>query len=170
MRTNSLLKKLLGINKTVVVGFAFRDDGLVLDVRPTTRTPVCSGCMRATFKVHDARERLWRHLDFGTMKVYLRASLRRLRCPRCGVTTELVPWAQPQSWFTEAFEHAVAYLAQSAAKSIVSETMRVAWATVGSIVARFVARHRGDDPLAGLTHIGIDELSYRRHHEYVSPA
>jgi transposase len=79
-----------------------------------------------------------------------------------------VPWAQPQSWFTDAFEHAVAHLAQSASKTFVSDTLRVAWSTVGAIVARFVGRHRGDDPLAGLTHIGIDELSYRKHHEYVT--
>ena len=168
MRATSLLKKLLGIKKTSVTGFVFGEDGLIVDVLPTTQVPVCSGCLRHAPKVHDTRERLWRHLDFGTMKVRLRSSLRRLKCPRCGVTTELVPWAQPQSWFTDAFEHTVAHLAQSAAKTFVADTMRVAWSTVGSIVARFVDRHRGEDPLAGLTHIGIDELSYRRHHEYVT--
>jgi transposase len=31
-----------------------------------------------------------------------------------------------------------------------------------------VARHGPTDPLEGLTHIGVDELSYRRHHEYVT--
>jgi len=168
VRATSLLNKLLGINKTRVVGFAFVPGGIVLDVRPTTRVPVCGGCMLPVGQVHDARERRWRHLDFGEMKVHLRAQLRRVRCPRCGVTTELVPWAEPQSWFTHAFEQTAAYLTQSAAKTVVAEMMRIAWATVGGIVTRFVARHRGDDPLAGLTHIGIDELSYRRHHEYVT--
>ena len=168
MRTTSLLNKLLGINKARVVDFAFNGDGLVLDVRPTTRVPICGGCFRPVRQIHDARERRWRHLDFGGMKLHLRAPLRRVRCPRCGITTELVPWAQPLSWFTDAFEQTVAYLAQSAAKTVVAEMMRVAWASVGAIVERFVARHRGDDPLAGLTHIGVDELSYRRHHEYVT--
>jgi transposase len=168
VRATSLLNKLLGINKTRVVGFAFVTEGLVLDVRPTTQVPICGGCMLAVGQIYDSRERRWRHLDFGEMKVHLRTQLRRVRCPRCGITTELVPWAQPQSWFTHAFEQTAAYLAQSAAKTVVAEMMRIAWSTVGAIVTRFVARHRGDDPLAGLTHIGIDELSYRRHHEYVT--
>lgn len=168
MRATSLLRKLLGIKKTFVVGFDFDSDAIYLDVRAKTRVPFCGGCMRPAPKVYDARERLWRHLDFGTTRVFLRALLRRVRCPSCGVTTEVVPWAEPQSWFTHAFEQTVAYLAQSAAKTVVAETMRIAWATVGSIVARFVRRHRGDDPLANLKRIGVDELSYRRHHEYIT--
>jgi transposase len=41
---------------------------------------------------------------------------------------------------------------------------------VGGIVSRVVARHldAGGDRLGGLRHIGIDELSYRRHHEYIT--
>ncbi len=46
--------------------------------------------------------------------------------------------------------------------------MRIAWRTVGAILERVVPRHRTADPLDDLTHIGVDELSYRRHHEYVT--
>ena len=48
--------------------------------------------------------------------------------------------------------------------------MRVAWRTVGDIVNRVVRRHFGShgDRLERLRHIGIDELSYRRHHEYIT--
>jgi transposase len=35
-------------------------------------------------------------------------------------------------------------------------------------VQRVVARRRQGDPLDGLTIIGVDELSYRRHHQYVT--
>ena len=46
--------------------------------------------------------------------------------------------------------------------------MRVAWATVGAIIGRVVERMLPSDKLAGLTHIGVDELSYRKHHKYVT--
>jgi transposase len=84
------------------------------------------------------------------------------------VCVELVPWAEPQSWFTYDFEEQIAYLAQRADKTTVSTLMRVAWATVGAIIERVVLRHRTGDRLDGLTQIGVDELSYRRHHEYVT--
>jgi transposase len=40
--------------------------------------------------------------------------------------------------------------------------------TVGAIVARVVERYRPGDQLDGLKRIGVDELSYRRHHEYIT--
>lgn len=169
MRATTLLNKTLGIKFTVVTAVEFAANGLVCDVRPTTTVARCSSCTCRVRKLYDTRQpRLYRHLDFGGMKVHLRYAPRRVDCPRCGVTTEYVPWAAPGSWFTEAFEDTAAFLAQAAAKTVVSTLMRVAWETVGSIIERVVARRRPSDPLDGLTELGVDELSYRRHHEYVT--
>ena len=93
---------------------------------------------------------------------------RRVDCPRCGVVVEMVPWAETCSWFTHDFEQTAAYLAQHAAKSVVVEMMRIAWTTVGSIIQRVVDRLGPQDRLDDLTDIGVDELSYRKHHEYVT--
>jgi transposase len=111
---------------------------------------------------------VWRHLDFGGMEVVLRYELRRVDCGLCGKVAELVPWAEHDSRYTRDFEDHVAYLAQRSDQSAVAATMRIAWRTVGSIIQRVVARCRQGDLLDDLEYIGIDELSYRRHHEYVT--
>lgn len=103
------------------------------------------------------------------MEVQLRYTLRRVNCSGCGVVIEMVPWADPKVGFTHDFEDHVAYLAQQTSQTIVAETMRIAWRTVGAIIQRVMPRRR--DPnllLKDLEHIGVDELSYRRHHEYVT--
>jgi transposase len=47
--------------------------------------------------------------------------------------------------------------------------MRVAWRTVGAIIARVVADGRAaHDPFEGLVRIGIDEISYKRGHRYLT--
>jgi len=102
------------------------------------------------------------------MLLHLRYDIRRVHCPTCGVKVERVPWAETSSWFTQPFEDHVGYLAQCCDKTTVSSMMRVAWDTVGAIIQRVVARHGDRNSLDGLTHIGVDELSYRRHHEYVT--
>jgi transposase len=84
------------------------------------------------------------------------------------VTTELVPWAEPRSRFTREFEDMTAYLAQRTDQTTVSAMQRIAWETVGGIVGRVVERRGPTDRLDGLRNIGVDELSYRRHHEYVT--
>ncbi|KIG19282.1 Mobile element protein [Enhygromyxa salina] len=61
------------------------------------------------------------------------------------------------------------YLAQQNDKTTVTKLMRIGWTTVGKIIHRVVADQLGDiDRLDNLRLIGIDEISYRRHHEYIT--
>ena len=168
MRVTSLLRSLLGMKHTRVLGARFGPSSLHVDVAPTTRLPRCSGCGCTRRRVYDRRARTWRHLDFGGMEVTLRYDLRRVDCGRCGKVAEMVPWAEHDSRFTRDFEDHVAYLAQRTDQTTVSNSMRIAWRTVGSIIERVVARCRQTDLLDDLEYIGIDELSYRRHHEYLT--
>jgi transposase len=168
VRATTLLATVLGMKHTRVEAVAFDEEGVVADVAPTTTIPRCSGCFCRVEAVYDGRTRCWRHLDLAGMRLMLRYKLRRVDCPRCGVVVELVPWAERGSWFTRDFEEHTAYLAQTTDKTTVVNMMRVAWRTVGEIARRVVDRFRPGDPLEGLTTIGVDELSYRRHHEYVT--
>jgi len=171
LRTSTLLRVILAIQQLVVRGFQFVPDGLLVEVAPTWKIPRCGDCGSQARSVHDRRERFWRHLDLAGMTVRLRYTMRRVHCEECGgVKTERVPWAAPGSNFTFAFEERVAYLAQQSSTTAVSKLMRVMWRTVGGIVNRVVPRHLDAerDRLDGLRHIGIDELSYRRHHEYIT--
>jgi len=167
MRATSLLRTLLDLKQTIVRDFEFTDEGAIVDVTPTTRNARCGGCGRQGAG-YDERPRRWRHLDFAGMRIVLRYSIRRVDCDTCGVTTELVPWAAHGSPFTYDFEDTVALLAQKTDKTTVCELMSIAWSTVGNIVERVVARVGPKDLLDGLTHIGIDEISYRRHHHYLT--
>lgn len=163
-----LLRQLLGLEYTRVVDVTFVHDGLLVDVAPTWRKPRCSSCGHTSPGYDRQGERRWRHLDLAGMKFHLRYGTRRVACPRCGVTVEHLPWADVGSWFTRPFEDHAGYLAQRCDQTTVSKLMRVAWTTVGALIQRVVARRPAGDLLDGLTHIGVDELSYRRHHEYVT--
>jgi transposase len=169
MRATTLLTILLGMKHVRVTGFEITEVGLVLDVAPTTRVPCCSGCFCKVARIYDHYPgRLWRHVDFGGMRIDLRYSTRRVDCPRCGVRVELVPWADPMSAFTRVFEEHVAWCATRMDKTSIAGALRIAWETVGRIIARVVDRLGPADRLDGLTRIGVDELSYRRHREYIT--
>jgi len=80
-----------------------------------------------------------------------------------------VPWARHRSRFTRAFEDQAAWLAVNTSKSAVAELMRVAWRTVGQVCERVAAEaQREVDLLAGLKRIGIDEISHRKGHRYLT--
>jgi transposase len=169
VRVTSLLKKLLGMKSVVVDGMDIEDGGLAISVRPSWRLPRCSGCGKRAPGYDRRSERSWRHLDFAGVRVTLRYAPRRTCCRRCGVVVEQVPWTHSAtSRFTAAFEDAVAYLTQRCDKTSVQEAMSIGWQTVGAIVERVVERHDGNDRLDGLRHIGVDELSYRKGHRYLT--
>jgi transposase len=168
MRATTLLRLLLDLKQTRVTGFDPTGSGLTIDVAPTTRRARCGGCGGKCRRGYDARERRWRHLDFAGMRVELRYRIRRVECSRCGVTTEMVPWAEHGSPFTYDFEHTVAMLAQKTDKTTVTLLMGIAWETVGAIIKRVMKRRGIEDLLDGLESIGIDEISYKKHHHYLT--
>ena len=129
----------------------------------------CGECGRrcAGYDRGEGRRR-WRALDAGTVRVFIEAEAPRVDCPDHGVTVAAVPWARHGAGHTRAFDDQVAWLATHCSKSAVVELMRVAWRTVGSIASRVVSDARTvRDPFDGLTRIGIDEISYRRGHQYL---
>jgi len=174
VRAQTLLRLLAGVDQTTVQNFHFDEQGLVLAVAPTWRRPRCGVCGHRCRGRHDRRERSWRHRDLGGVMVRFTYPIRRAWCSKCeSVTTEAVPWAQHGVFFTHAFEELTAFFAQQSSRTFVAALLRTTWRTVGAILVRFVERcHEamyGDgDGLDGLCNIGVDELSYRRHHEYVT--
>ena len=80
--------------------------------------------------------RRWQGLDWGTLQVVLEADAPRVNCPAHGPTVAAVPWARHHAGHTLAFDYTVAWLAVACSKTAVCELMRIAWRTVGAIVAR----------------------------------
>ena len=111
--------------------------------------------LAATWYDRGEGRRRWRGLDLGTMKVFLEADAPRVDCPAHGPTVRQVPWARHGAGHTRAFDQQVAWLATQCSKSAITELMRVAWRTVGAIVARVWADTAEDlDRFAGLRRIG----------------
>jgi transposase len=171
VRANTLLNRLLDLPGVTARGVSLPEPGLlIIDVALRRSGLVCPHCGWRTRWRYDRRPvaSTWRHLDFGATMVMLRAGLRRLECPSCGVVTESVPFARHRSGFTRDFEDVAAYLATKTDKTTISRFLRVDWDTVGRICDRVVADELDPDRLAGLVHVGVDEVSWRRHHNYLT--
>ncbi len=113
--------------------------------------------------------RRWRHLDLGGSRLCLQADVRRLECRRCRrVRTEEVPWARPGARHTRDFQDVVAWLAQRTDKTTITTLLRVSWEAVARIAATVVADQLDDARLDDLYRIGVDEVSYRKGHRYLT--
>jgi transposase len=173
VRSARVWKRLLGVEHTVVEEVVFDQDAdaVVAMVRPTrSRRRRCAVCQRrcAGYDQGEGRRR-WRGLDLGVVRVFLEADAPRVRCPAHGVVVAAVPWARHGAGFTCAFEDTAAWLAVHTSRVAVAELLRVAWRSVGRMVTRVAEEaEQGVDRLEGLRRIGIDELSHRKGHRYLT--
>lgn len=173
MRDASLWRRALGLVHTVIEGIDedVAADAVVVRVRPRKKqTRRCGRCGRRAPR-YDRGEgrRRWRALDAGEVRVLLEADVPRVTCPVHGPTAVRVPWARHGAGHTRAFDDTVAWLVTQCSKKAVKELMRVAWRTVGSIITRVQADiDERVDRFEGLRRIGIDEISYKRNHKYLT--
>ena len=168
MRISTVFRKLLGVIGLRVQAVSFEGKGVVVDVQPRWRKPRCSQCGRIRPAYDRSPPRRWRHLALGRGVFWLRYAPRRVDCQTCSVHVEAVPWAAPLSRFTKDLEELVAYLAQQMDKTAVCKLVGIDWRSVGSIIERVVSERLDPKRLDDLTVIGVDELSFRRNHEYVT--
>lgn len=175
MQNATLWRALLGVEKTVVEDVEFEQDELrlIAHVRPRARARARARCGRCERRspVYDRGEgrRRWRALDLGTIQVFLEADAPRVNCAVHGPTVAAVPWARHDAGHTLVFDEQVAWLATQCSKTAITELMRIAWRTVGAIITRVWADVEAvHDRFAGLSRIGIDEISYKRGQKYLT--
>lgn len=173
MREVRLWRRVFGLGSDTVIEGVDWDaerDALVVSVRPRRNAQLrCGRCGTPSprYDQGDGR-REWRAMDVGEVKAYLEGDAPRVACPEHGPTVAGLPWARHGARQVRWFEDQVAWLAVHTSKTAVVALMRVAWRTVGSIVARVVAEGRAArDPFDGLRRIGIDEISYKKGHRYL---
>ena len=173
MQGTTLWRRVLGVEKTTVIEHVEYDDYeqiVIAHVRPSKKLKTrCGRCHRRAARYDPGQgRRRWRTLDLGTIPVYLEADAPRVRCPHHGVTVAWVSWARHGAGHTRSFDEQTAWLATVTSKSAACELMRVAWRTVGAIITRvWEETSTRVDLFAGLSRIGIDEISYKKGHRYL---
>lgn len=174
MRKTKLWGRLFNVEGLVVVEGVEVDEvmgAVIVRMRPKSREQDrCPVCRRKCGR-YDAGSgvRRWRAHDLGVTMAYVEGAAPRVSCAEHGVVVAAVPWARHDSGFLRDFEDHVAWLAVHTSKSAVSELMRVAWATVARIVQRVSAdRAAKVDRFAKLRRIGVDEISYKKGHRYIT--
>ncbi len=170
MRVTTAFKRLLRLDGVNVTSVVFGMAVVTVTVVLRRRRLVCPHCDHKTRFRYDTRpvESRWRHLDLGVWRLEVRATLRRLACPAHGVVVEAVPFARPGARLTRDFDDLLAWLATRTDKTSIARLCRVAWRTVGRACERVVATELDPDRLNGLFRIGVDEISWRKHHKYLT--
>jgi transposase len=170
VRVTTAFNRLLKLDGVNVTDVAIGADTVTVEVALRRRKLRCPQCDYTTWARYDTRpaSSTWRHLRLGTFKLVVTARLRRLACPEHGVRVEGVPFARPSSRFTRDFEQLVAWLAVKMDQDALRRLVAIDWDTVGRICDRVVADELDPARLDNLYDIGVDEISWKKHHNYLT--
>jgi transposase len=102
------------------------------------------------------------------MLVYFTYRMRRVDCPRCGVTVERVPWCDGKHQLTTTYRWFLSTWAKRLAWSEVASIFDTSWDSVCRAVEHAVEWGLKHRKLEGITALGVDEIAWRRGHTYLT--
>lgn len=170
MLIESLVKETLELQGFRIAKVSGGRAGLVAMIAPDRRfAPRCGRCLKPA-PYRDTRTlRGFRHVPLWGIPVELRYAPRRVSCPHCdGVHVEVMPWVSGKQRMTRALMVTLATWARVLPWKQVAQLFRCAWGTVATAVEEAVAYGLAHRNLDGVSHIGIDEISRKRGHVYVT--
>jgi transposase len=170
MLLESLVKATVELQGFCVVSVTGDTSGLVAQLAPDGRYAPRCGCCTKRARYRDTRPmRRFRHVPVWGIPVSLSYAPRRVSCKRCGgVHVESMPWVSGKYRFTRSLMVTLATWSQVLPWKQVAELFRCSWGTVAKAVEEAVAYGLAHRDLEGFTHIGIDEISRKRGHVYVT--
>ena len=159
-------------------GFVYGDvrlehqrDGVVLtvDLHPHARNrPQCATCGQRGPQYDRLSPRLFEFVPLWGVRVFFVYLMRRVACPRCGVTVEQVPWAEGKHQLTTTYRWFLAGWAKRLSWQEVATVFQTSWDQVFRSVAMAVAWGRAHVDLTGIRAIGIDEIHWQHGAQFLT--
>ena len=170
MLIESIVKETLQVKDHRVETVRYEGSKLVVELTAKKRRRLpCSICSTRSRVRDKLRQRAWRHVPLWGIPVELRYAPRRVTCPLCSkVRVEAIPWSVGKCRLTVGLIEVLGAWAKLLAWNVVAQLMGVHWNTVAAAVRRAVAWGLEHREWPGAIYIGVDELSRRKGHVYVT--
>lgn len=129
---------------------------------------VCSKCCQKRPGYDVLPTRHFTFVPLWALTVFFVYAMRRVDCPSCGVTVEMVPWASGKTQSSHAFVWFIASWARVLSWKEAARRFGSSWDTVFRCVehaVRWGLEHRNLD---GIRAIGVDELAWKKGHKYLT--
>lgn len=169
MQVKTVLNRVHKVKGFVYEQIRFVRDVIEVDVRPRRGSrPYCAGCGRRGSTYDHLARRRFAFVPLWGIRVFLLYAMRRVDCPRCGVTVEIVPWAEGKRHLTQAYAVFLARWARRLSWREVSLIFKTSWENVFRSVAWVVEYGLKHRSLEGITAIGVDEVQFQKGHRYLT--
>jgi transposase len=171
MQLKTILNRVEPYKSFVYSRVSWSSDETELDVEIRPRTngrPICSGCNSPGPGYDRLPIRRFQFVPLWGITVFFCYAMRRVDCANCGVTVERVPWAEGKEHLTTSYQWFLARWARRLSWQDVADVFHTTWEHVFRSVKQAVSWGLTRRDLCGIKAIGIDEIQWRRGHQYLT--
>jgi transposase len=146
-------------------------DGLRIEVPIEPRKngrPICSVCKQPAPGYDRQPERRFEFVPLWGIAVFFVYAMRRVKCPKCGVRVEHVPWCDGKNQLTTTYRWFLASWATRLSWQGVACAFNTSWQNVYRSVKHAVSWGLAHRDLSGIKAIGVDEIQWQRGHKYLT--
>ncbi len=151
--------------------FVEDSDGLRIEVPIEPRKngrPICSVCKQPAPGYDRQPERRFEFVPLWGIAVFFVYAMRRVKCPKCGVKVEQVPWCDGKNQLTTTYRWFLASWATRISWQTVARAFNTSWQNVYRSVKHAVSWGLAHRDLSGIEAIGVDEIQWQRGHKYLT--
>jgi len=165
----SILYHCFGLSKIKYVKTEFQHGRIIFWVH--LKEKVCSRCHSMHVIQKGRKYRMLRTVPIGNRAVFIRLEIRRLYCHDCGAIAQesIEQIAAFKKHYTKKLEQYIHTLSSMMTIQDIADFLKMHWNTLWDIVSlqleKYVPRARD---LRKLHWIGIDEVSYKKGHKYLT--
>jgi transposase len=120
------------------------------------------------YKAYDTVQKEWRHLNFFEHECYLKARVPRIKTEDGKTHLIMPPWSGILNGFTLLFEALLMQLAKSMPVHNVAQITRVSDYQIWAMLDKYTEQAREHENYEAVTHLGMDETSLAKGHDYIS--
>lgn len=163
------INSFLGLQSYEVIEWKrYRKSWIELWVQPQSSRYRCSKCGKELSGYYDRRWVRLQDLTISTHTVYLWVPRYRVECSPCGVQPVQLTIARRYARCTRRFERELFQLTKDMTVKAVAERMDVDWRTVKEAEKHYIAGSLRKRNLDDIRVLGIDEVSEKKGHHYLT--
>ena len=122
----------------------------------------------AGLKVHDTKDKRWRHLNFFEHECYLHTRVPRVKLPNNKIKLISTPWEGLSNGFTLLFEALLVQLCQAMPVNRVASITKTSDDKLWSMLGSYIDTTRQEENFEGIDAVGLDKTSRAKGHEYIT--
>ena len=119
-------------------------------------------------KVHDTKDKRWRHLNFFEHECYLHTRVPRVKLPNGKIKLISTPWEGLSNGFTLLFEALLVQLCQAMPVNRVASITKTSDDKLWSMLGSYIDTTRQEENFENIDAVGLDETSRAKGHEYIT--